>query len=186
MGMDVMAADGYTRGGMPIPEYWIQEVNKGKKFRSENTHEDRWGDWRKYYRGNWKAGILPSNIYFKLIRTMVPRIYYRNPSVSLTPTKPGLDNMILTKLMERADNKMHDLMDTKGQMKRAVQHGIMFGTGGIRLGYGAEFTPTPDDLGTRRAVVGNSRQENRPSLRHGAECERPTRVATESALVRRG
>jgi hypothetical protein len=149
--------DGYTRGGIPIPEYWVGEINRGKAFRKEKAFETKWADWRRYYRGEWKAGILPSNIFFKMMRTMVPRIYYRNPSVSLTPTRPGVENMVLTKLMERADNKLHDIMGTKGQMKRAVQQAIMFGTGGVRLGYGAEFSPTPDDLGTSEPDAGGSK-----------------------------
>jgi hypothetical protein len=124
-----MAIDGYTSSGRPIPQWWIGEINKGKKFRREWACEAQWDDWRRMYRGRWKPGILPSNIFFKMLRTMVPRIYYRNPSVSLTPSKPGFENMLLTKLIERADNKLIDLMDVKGQMKRAVQHGIMFGTG---------------------------------------------------------
>jgi hypothetical protein len=155
-----MAIDGYTSSGRPIPQWWIGEINKGKKFRREWACEASWDDWRRMYRGRWKPGILPSNIFFKMLRTMVPRIYYRNPSVSLTPSKPGYDNMLLTKLVERADNKLIDLMDVKGQMKRAVQHGIMFGTGGLRLGYGAEFTPTPDELGTESPDAGGAKLRN--------------------------
>ena len=41
--------------------------------------------------GERRKGILPSNVYFKMLRTLIPRVYYRNPSVSLTPKKPGLE-----------------------------------------------------------------------------------------------
>jgi hypothetical protein len=51
-------------------------------------------------------------------------------------------------------------MDTKSQMKRAVQNGVMFGTGALRLGYGAEFTPTPDDIDTAPPEPGTTRLTN--------------------------
>src|SRR5712671_5376202 len=128
----LLMADGYTSSGKPVPEWWIAAVSKGKQFRKMYAHEESWATWRRWYRGEWDPRILPSNVYFKTMRTLIPRIYYRNPSVSLTPSKPGLENMLLAKIMERADNKLIDTMGLKQQMKRAVQHGVMFGTGMIR------------------------------------------------------
>jgi hypothetical protein len=154
-------ADGYTSGGKPIPEYWIGQVTKGKQFRSQYAHEPEWPTWRRWYRGEWNPRILPSNVYFKTMRTLIPRVYYRNPSVSLTPSKPGLENLLLCKLLERADNKLIDVMGLKEQMKHAVQHSCMFGTGFIRLGYGAEFTPTPEDIDTAEPDAGGAKVRKR-------------------------
>lgn len=154
-------ADGYTKQGTPIVEHWIGQIARGKQFRSQFAHEPEWTTWRRWYRGEWNPKILPSNVYFKMMRTLIPRIYYRNPSVSLTPSKPGLENYLLCKLLERADNKLIDIMGLKGQMKRAVQHACMFGTGGLRLGYGAEFTPTPDDIDTTDPDTGSARVQKK-------------------------
>jgi len=157
----VDSRDGYTTGGKPIPQYWIEAVAKGKTFRRTYAREESWPTWRRWYRGEWRPDILPSNVYFKMMRTLIPRIYYRNPSISLTPSKPGVENLLLAKLLERADNKLIDVLGVKGQMKRAVQHGVMFGTGGLRLGYGAEFTPTPSDLDTSDPDTGGTRAKRR-------------------------
>ncbi len=154
-------ADGYTSTGKPVPEWWIGQVSRGKAFRSQYAHEPEWATWRRWYRGEWNPKILPSNVYFKTIRTLIPRIYYRNPSVSITPSKPGIENLLLCKLLERADNKLLEVMGFKEQMKRAVQHAVMFGTGGLRLGYGAEFTPTPEDIETTDPDVGGKRSRKR-------------------------
>jgi hypothetical protein len=153
--------DGYTRGGKIVPGWWVGEVDKGKKFRRQFAREERWDDWRRWYRGQWHRGTLPSNIYFKMLRTLVPRVYYRNPSVSITPKKPGWDQMLLAKLLERADNSLIDLMGVKKQMKRAVLWSTMFGTSGLRLGYGAEFTPTPDAFETSGPDTGGVRMQRR-------------------------
>ena len=154
-------ADGYTAHGTPVPEWWVGQVHRGKQFRRQYAHEDDWPRWRRWYRGEWDPQILPSNVYFKMMRTLIPRIYYRNPSVSITPSVPGVEAMLLAKLLERADNKLIDIMGVKEQMKRSVQHGIMFGTGGLRLGYGAEFTPTPDDLDTEAPDTGGASVQRR-------------------------
>lgn len=136
--------DGYTSRGKLDVGYWIGEVQRGKKWRGEVANEASWTMWRRWYRGKWDADILPSNLYFKVMRTLIPRIYFRNPSVSLTPSKPGLENILLAKILERVDNKLINVLGVKDQMKAAVQNACMFGTGGLRLGYGAEYTPTPD------------------------------------------
>jgi hypothetical protein len=145
--------DGY-KGNKPDIAWWIGQIAKGKKFRKQYAHQDRWNDWRRWGRGEWRGGILPTNIYFKMVRTLVPRTYFRNPSVSISQTQPGMDEMMLAKLLERVDNKLLDVMKMKEQMKRAVLHGVMFGTGGLRRGYGAEFSPTPADIVTESPDVG--------------------------------
>jgi hypothetical protein len=154
--------DGYTKGrGLIEVSWWDKQIASGKKFRETHAGESNWPMWRNWYRGKWQPGTLPSNIYFKIARTFIPRVYYRNPSVSITPSIPGIENMLMCKLVERADNKLITRMQVKQSMKRAVQHAFMFGTGGLRLGYGAEFTPTPDELGTAPPDAGNRFRRNR-------------------------
>lgn len=154
-------ADGYTKTGLIDTKWWDTQIAKGKNFRKQYAREENWEMWRRWLRGQWSAGNMPSNLYFKIARTFIPRVYYRNPSVSITPSKPGDENMLLCKLIERADNKLIDQMRLKESMKRAVLHAFMFGTGGLRLGYGAEFTPTPDDLGTVAPDAGGKRRRKR-------------------------
>lgn len=152
--------NGYKNAFPDVP-WWIAQVDRGKKFRDEYTRRDQWAMWRRWYRGQWAPGQLPANVYFKLMRTLIPRIYYRNPSVSITPSIPGVENMLLCKLMERADNKLIDIMGVKQSMKRSVQHAAMFGTGVLRLGYGAQFTPTPDDLDNSDPDAGTRKMRRR-------------------------
>jgi hypothetical protein len=104
--------------------------------------------WRRYYRGEFDAGILPSNIFFKMVRTLVPRVYFRNPSISISAAKPGDDHYVLAQILERIDNKLIVKMKVKQNIKLMTQNAFMFGTGIGKLGYGSEFTPTPDFLDT--------------------------------------
>lgn len=133
---------GYLRG-RPDVEFWLGQVRRGTEFRKKFTHEQQWNNWRDYYRGNWQSGVIPSNLYFRMVRTIVPRIYFRNPSVSVRAALPGLVPMAFAKLLEATDNKLMRQMRMKRQMKKMVQDAWMWGSAFGKVGFGAEFVPTP-------------------------------------------
>ena len=139
---------GYRRTKVDV-EWWVEQIRAGEKWRDDVTHRNRWDIWRKYYRGDFAKNILPKNIFFTMTRTVVPRIYFRNPSVSITPAKPGPAYAVLSRILERVDNKILDLMRIKRSMKMLAQTTFHFGTGIGTLGFGALYTPTPD-LGITR------------------------------------
>ena len=134
------AKSGYSRGE-PDPEYWMREIRRGIQFRKTYAQEQRWSSWRQYYRGNWPRGVLPVNLFFMMLRTVVPRIYFRNPSISIQPTKPGADQAAFAQLIERIDNKLMRTMRMKDQLKKITQQAWMFGTGIGKRGYAQEFKP---------------------------------------------
>ena len=145
---------GYINGS-PDVGWWREQITAGIAFRKQMTHEPRWPIWRNYYRGNWRTGVMPKPLFFTMIRTVVPRIYFRNPSVSVVATKPGPLNMAGARVLERIDNKLIRSMRFKKQMKRMVQHAFMFGTGVGKLGFGAQYSPTPLE-GDRKSTRLNS------------------------------
>lgn len=140
-----MSSSGYIKG-KPDAEYWLGEIRRGVEFRKRCTSEHRWGVWRNYYRGIWPRSVLPVNLYFRMLRTVVPRIYFRNPSISIQPTKPGSDQAAFAQLIERIDNKLMRTMRMKDQLKKITQQAWMFGTGIGTRGYAQEFKPAPDLL----------------------------------------
>ena len=150
---------GYV-GGKPEISWWISQIRKGIAFRKKFAHEERWDQWRSYYRGNWPRGTLPVNVFFRMARTIVPRTYFRNPSISVIATKPGAEQQVFSQLIERLDNKMIRTMGVKGQIKKMVQNAFFFGTAAGKLGFGAEFTPTPDisDTSAPERATGSMRR----------------------------
>jgi len=137
---------GYVKGDRPDGTYWMSQIRKGVEYRKKVAFEDKWDLFRRYYRGMYPTGTLPYNIMFKMVRTLVPRVYFRNPSVSVMPSQPGDDNAVFAQILERIDNKLIRQMKVKEAIKQMTQNAFMFGTGIGKLGYGAEFTPTPDYL----------------------------------------
>lgn len=162
-------SDGYTQG-KPDLGWWVDRIEAGKRFRKKVANEERWDIWRSYYRHDFADDVLPMNIYFKMLRTIVPRIYFRNPSISITPGKPGIEHMVFAKILERIDNKLIRKLGMKTQMKRIAQNAFMFGKGIGKVGYSTEFNPSPDELSRTTATDDSNRlleynsmvQENMP------------------------
>ena len=85
-----------------------------------------------------------------MLRMLTPRIYFRNPGISITPKKPGAEAAAVAKVMERVSNQMMIHMDVKTESKRQVQNAFFYGTGVAKFGFGAQYTPTPSDYITEQ------------------------------------
>src|SRR4026209_402946 len=133
-----MASNGYISGHADA-EWWMHEIRRGIAFRRKSAMEHRWDTWRKYYRGQWAKGTLPVNLFFRMIRMTVPRVYFRNPSISIIATKPGVEQMALSQLVERVDNKLIRAMRMKQSLKSMVQQAFLMGTAVGTLGYGSQY-----------------------------------------------
>ncbi len=131
--------DGYIGGSTPDAGWWHDQIAEGLKYRKDNAFEARWVAWHKYYRGQWDKDILPVNLFFTMMRTIVPRVYFRNPSVSITPAKPGPLFMGFAKVLERTDEKLMRQMRLKQELKRIVEDTFLYGTGVGKMGFGAMF-----------------------------------------------
>lgn len=141
-----MVQSGYVHG-VPDTEYWMAEVRRGIAFRRKYAKQAEWARWRTYYRGDWPRDILPVNLYFRMLRTIVPRIYFRNPSISITNTRPGAEFEALAQIIERIDNKLIRTMRVKQSIKTIIQHAWMFGTGAGVIGLGSKTQLTLDEFG---------------------------------------
>lgn len=136
-----MALDGYIRN-KPDSNWWFEQIKAGEEFRKKFAYETQWSTWREYYRGNWSGDIMPLNLFYTMMRTIVPRVYFRDPSVSIAPTKPGLDHMMFARIVERVDTKLLKDMKFKRTMKSIVQDAFLLGTGIPKLGFGGFYSPT--------------------------------------------
>lgn len=137
-----MSIEGYLRT-KPDSDWWLEQIKAGENYRRVAAYQDNWKRWRHYYRGMWRPDIMPVNLFFALLRSTVPRVYFRNPTVSITPGKPGLLFMAFAQILERTDNKLIRQMRLKNHMKRTIQDAFLFGTGAIKVGFGGQFTPSP-------------------------------------------
>lgn len=143
---------GYEKG-RPDVAYWLRQIRLGLDYRKRCAYEEKWPRWRNYYRGLWAPGVMPSNLFFKMIRTTVPRIYFRDPGVSITSSRSGLEYHLMAQLLERTDNALIRKMKVKQQIKKMVQDSFMFGTSVGKLGFGSQYQSSPETLGTTQAPL---------------------------------
>ncbi len=94
----------------------------------------------------------------------VPRVYFRNPSISIVATKPGLEQMALSQLVERVDNKLIRTMRMKQSLKSMVQQAFLMGTAVGTLGFGSQYAMRPEDFG--QTVVGTSKKNPRERIEY--------------------
>lgn len=131
---------GYIKN-TPDYAYWMQQIKAAEEYRRKAAYQPDWKRWREYYRSEWKGDILPVNLFFSMLRTIVPRLYFRNPSIAVRPAKPGLENAVFAKILERIDGNLMRSMDLKREMRRGVQEAWMFGTSFMKNGFGTAFDP---------------------------------------------
>ncbi len=157
--------EGYTEKDKPDVSWWVTQVQAGMQWRDTNSRKEWWDRYQAFYRNRFKPGIFTKNIYFTMRRSVVPRIYMRNPSISVTHAKPGPRQAALAKTMERVHNSLMKSMGMKVQMRRMVDTSFYTGTGVGKLGFGSEYMPTPEPGGTKVPVVdGDKRVEFRSGI----------------------
>ena len=125
-----------------LANYWMSEIKGGLDYRKKYSTRDRWDDFRKYYRGQWAAGLIPVNKIFSFGRMLIPKVYFRAPRVTVTPTKP--DMIWHAKVVESIDNTLIRETFLKNTLKRSALDGYLCGVGPIKLGYDSQFGYIPE------------------------------------------
>lgn len=121
---------------------WLERIKLGEDFRRSVAFEEKWKTWKKYYRNEFKKGLLPVNLVFPLIRSLVPRIYFRDPRVIVTPRKERMTYH--AKVVESIDNWIVRRLEVKRTFKRIIQNACLYGTGIGKTGMDSEFGYDPE------------------------------------------
>lgn len=124
-----------------LVKYWEKEIRRGLEYKKQFTKPKDWETYKKYYRGDWKEGLIPVNKIFSFGKSMVPRTYFRNPTVSVTALRPEFEWH--ARVVEAVDNYLIKELNLKYQLKRGILDTYLCGTGPIKLGYDSEFGYLP-------------------------------------------
>ena len=128
---------------------WQERLKVAYRLRKNNVKyggkdtETIYKDAKKYYRGDWKDGIIPVNRMFSFGRSLIPSVFFRSPRVSVTATKP--DMLFHAKIVEEIDNFLIQESNLKHTLKMAALFTYLYGWAPIKLGYDSEFGYSPDN-----------------------------------------
>ena len=125
-----------------LARQWEEKVKRGVEYRKKYGRSEDWRDWRDAYRGKWGPDIVPVNRTFSYIRSSIPRTYFRNPSLVVTPRRPEFTWR--ARLIESIDNYLIRETNLKQTLKTAILQAAITGTGPIKLGFDSEFGYVPD------------------------------------------
>jgi hypothetical protein len=136
--------EGYKNNGKIVDTaWWLSQISLGEEDRNRRLKRSLWPTYMHHYRNEYDSNLYPKNMFFVLARTIVPKIYYRNPKISIVPKQPGPKYQAFSKVLERVDNILIDAMNLKVEMKRMVNAAFFQSMGVMKLLFGAEYTPTP-------------------------------------------
>lgn len=152
---------------------WRELIAEGEKYRERFGRSKDWRRWWGYYRGEWEQETaLPVNMIFAFARSLIPRLYFRNPRVVVTPLQPG--RYLQAKVLERVDNLIIREIGVKQALKAAALDAFLYGTGIIKRGYDSEFGFDPEQgsyergaLATDTGERGQERIEYNANIRPG-------------------
>lgn len=122
-----------------LVKFWQDQLTLGVKFRekyiSSKTLKDRYTQYREGIEG------CP-NYLFAYIRSLIPRIYFKNPGIVVQPRKKEYKNQ--ARVVEALCMWLIDELGIKKVIKRAILHACLSGFGVVKIGYDSEFGFVPE------------------------------------------
>jgi len=120
-------------------QWYKDAVMNGLRFQVKYAKSNNWSTYKNYYRHEFKEGIIPVNLVFSILRSVVPQIYFRNPAAVVTATKPGLEFELHARLVEDIDNWLLREVGVKYQIKKMITDAFLCGIGNGFIGYDSEY-----------------------------------------------
>ena len=116
---------------------WCEKVEQAEKYRDEKLYYDRWATWQEWLRGETTQNRPYELLITSLYKTFVPRVYFRDPYVVVSPTKP--ETYYQAKVLEKVDNILIRKMKIKETVKKMIGNAWWKGMGVGKHGFNSEF-----------------------------------------------
>ena len=116
---------------------WKDKIRLGILYQSHYGHTQRWPLYERYFEGDWPQDVLPVNLIFAFGKSLIPRVYSRNPRAVMTSLIPG--KYLHAKTVQKLVNWLTYETGVKKQMKRMCLDGYLNGTAVGKCGYDSEY-----------------------------------------------
>jgi len=123
---------------------WQQEIRNGLKFREYYGGDKDWHRYKDYYRHKFNSP-LPVNMMFSILRSISAQTYFRNPSITVTPRKPGIKYQLHARIVEKICRWLIKQTQVKQQLKQMISDSFLCGTAIGVHGYDSEYGFSSND-----------------------------------------
>ncbi len=118
---------------------WQDRIKNGLRFQQKIGRSNEWARYKGYYRHEFPNGSLPVNMMFSVLRSLTPQIVLRNPKVTATTRKSGMEAEIFARILQKLDNWLIYELMTKRELKKIVTDCFFAGTATGFIGYDSQF-----------------------------------------------
>jgi len=124
---------------------WKDRLRSGIKYQFKYGKPASWEMYEKRLRCDWddKGDIIPVNLIHAFGKAIIPKVYARNPRVTLRPNNPQIPYVKL-KAAETTVNWYIRKLSTKQEMKKMVADNYSNGVGICFFGYDGQYGYKPD------------------------------------------
>lgn len=117
---------------------WMKRIKRSLKFRDQIRDKQRWKYILDEYKGeyNMKVGghqAPPINLVYGYVHTAIPKIYFRDPHMSVNPK--GDQSVMGARILELVVAYIFRELNLKGEMYRVLLDFFLFGHGWLKYGY---------------------------------------------------
>ena len=159
-----------SRERYQAPNFWLERARESQRFMREFGGSDDWMLYRNYYRGNFGSEYF-YNLFYIYIRSIMPSVYYRNPTVINTPMRqfgpdPDPVRIIGARVFDSIDAFLMKRMNFKDVIRDVIFDAICSSQGVVKIGYSSEYgdlgKATDQMLGSDKSFV-----EHNTDVRNG-------------------
>jgi hypothetical protein len=131
---------------------WMKRINRSLKFRDQVRDDQNWKRIHDEYKGKYiiNSGgqkAPPINLVYGYVETAIPRIYFRDPHMSVNPK--GGQSVLGAKILEMSVGYIFRELNLKLQVLRLLKDAFLVGHGWLKYGYigtmGQTESEVPDE-----------------------------------------
>ena len=182
-----------TKG--PTPDQWGDLITQAELYQQKAGNSKAWGEYRDFYRGDfpeWVTGMasLPLNITFAQARSAIPKVYFRNPYINVSPRVIGTQANdpiadIRARMVEGVDNMLVQEMGLKRTMKSGALSCFLCGKAVWKVGFDSQYGYNPSDSFIEfGATQGEEEEDVSQRNKKGDRIEYDSRVKSNMPWVR--
>lgn len=131
---------------------WMGRIKQSLKYRDQIKSDQNWARILEEYKGKYRIGNSsiqspPINLVYGYVHTAIPRIYFRDPYMSVNPK--GAESVKAARIVELVINYLFRELNLKNEVYRLLMDAFLYGHGWFKYGYigvfGSTETEAPND-----------------------------------------